>query len=361
MLYLFLYSLADQYPIFNVFRYITLRSGLAAVTALLFVVGSGGPFIRWVVKRQFGQAIRDDGPQSHLKKRGTPTLGGLLIIAGLSLGTLLWSDLSNLNVWFLLFITWGYAAIGFLDDYIKIMKKDPRGLPSRWKFRLQVIFALVVSLGIHKMHAGWDGQGHLFFPFFKNFFWDLGAYYIAFSVLVIVAASNAVNLTDGLDGLAIGPCIMNAVSFFVLTYLAGNSIFSEYLVIPHIPGIGELGVFCAAMAAAGVAFLWFNTYPAQIFMGDVGALALGGAIGTLAVTSKNEILLVVLGGVYVLETLSVILQVGSFKLRGKRIFKMAPIHHHFELSGWPEPKVIVRFWIVALVLQILGLSTLKLR
>ena len=361
MLFWLLYSFEPSYSLFNVFRYITFRSGMAAITAFVFVIVAGRPFIEFVRRKQYGQAIRDDGPQSHLKKKGTPTMGGILIIAGLSIGTLLWADLTNPHVWWLLIITWAYAAIGFLDDYIKVLKKDPRGLASRWKFRLQVLSALVVAIGLYKAQVGWVGQGKLFFPFLKSFSLDLGPWYIAFTVLVIVAASNAVNLTDGLDGLAIGPCIVNAFCFFVLTYLAGNTVFANYLQIPHVPGIGELGVYCAAMAAAGVAFLWYNTYPAQIFMGDVGALSLGGALGALAVASKNEILLVVLGGVFVIETISVILQVASFKIRGKRIFKMAPIHHHFELIGWPEPKVIVRFWIVSFVLGILALSTLKLR
>lgn len=361
MLYWLLYSLESEYSIFNVFRYITFRSGMAALTAFLFVICFGRPFIDLIRRKQYGQAVRDDGPQTHLKKKGTPTMGGVLIIGGLSIGTLLWSDLSNMNVWLILAITWFYAGIGYLDDYFKVIRKDPKGLASRWKFRFQVISALIVAVGLYKIQAGWAGQGLLFFPFFKNFTLNLGAWYIAFTVFVIVGASNAVNLTDGLDGLAIGPSIMNGACFFGLCYLGGNAVFANYLQIPHVPGIGELGVYCASLVAAGVAFLWFNTYPAQIFMGDVGALSLGGAFGALAVASKNELLLVILGGVFVLETVSVILQVASFKLTGKRIFKMAPIHHHFELIGWPEPKVIVRFWIISFILGILALSTLKLR
>ncbi|MBS1984729.1 MAG: phospho-N-acetylmuramoyl-pentapeptide-transferase [Bdellovibrionales bacterium] len=361
MLYWLLYSLEPNFSALNVFRYITFRSGMAALTAYVFVILAGRPFIELIRRKQYGQAVRDDGPQTHLKKKGTPTMGGILIVTGLSLGTLLWSDLRNPHIWFLLLITWAYAAIGFLDDYFKVLRKDPKGLASRWKFRLQVISALVVAVGLYKAQLGWVGQGKLYFPFFKNLSLDMGPWYMAFTVLVIVGASNAVNLTDGLDGLAIGPCIVNGACFFVLTYLAGNSVFANYLQIPHVPGIGELGVYCASLVAAGVAFLWYNTYPAQIFMGDVGALSLGGALGALAVASKNEILFVILGGVFVLETISVILQVASFKIFGRRIFKMAPIHHHFELIGWPEPKVIVRFWIVSFILGILALSTLKLR
>lgn len=353
-----LYWLFDS---FNLFRYITFRSGMAALTSLLFVLFFGKAYIRLIERKQYGQAVRSDGPQAHLKKEGTPTMGGVLIVAGLSLGTLLWSDLRNPYVWCLLVITWVYALIGWLDDYKKVIRRDPKGLASRWKFRLQVITGLFVAIAMYHIQDDWIGQGRLFVPFFKSFSFDLGAWYIALTVLTIVASSNAVNLTDGLDGLAIGPSIVCAASFFVLCYLGGNAVFAGYLQIPHVPGIGELAVFCASMMAAGVGFLWFNTYPAQIFMGDVGALSLGGALGALAVASKNEFLLVILGGIFVLETLSVILQVISFKSTGKRIFKMAPLHHHFELLGWQEPKVIVRFWIISFVLAIAALSTLKLR
>lgn len=361
MFYWLFYSLENLHPVFNVFRYITFRSGLAAVSAFLFVVLIGQPFIRWMRNKQFGQAIRDDGPQSHLQKKGTPTMGGLLIVGGMILGTLLWANLTNAYIWGLLFVTGSYALIGFYDDYLKVIKQDPKGLASRWKFRLQVFFALLASLIIYFAQDDWSGQGQMYFPFFKNLFVDLGPWYIAFGVLVIVSTSNAVNLTDGLDGLAIGPSIVCAATFFILAYLGGNAVFANYLQIPFVPNLGELSVFCAAFLGAGVAFLWFNSYPAEIFMGDVGSLALGGAIGALALSSKNEILLIILGGVFVIETLSVILQVASFKIRGKRIFRMAPIHHHFELKGWPEPKVIVRFWIISLILAIFALGTLKLR
>lgn len=361
MLYWLLLYLEPHSAFFNVFRYITFRSGMAALTAFLFTMAFGRPFIDLIRRKQYGQAVRDDGPQSHLKKKGTPTMGGVLIIAGLSIGTLLWADLSNMYVWLLLFITWSYGLVGFLDDYMKVIKKDPRGLASRWKFRLQVISGLILAYGLYHVQDGWGGQGYLFFPFFKNFSLYLGPWYIPFTVLVVVGASNAVNLTDGLDGLAIGPSIVCAACFFLLCYLGGNFVFARYLQIPFVPNVGELSVLCSSVVAAGVAFLWFNTYPAQIFMGDVGALALGGLLGALAVASKNELLLVILGGIFVIETVSVILQVASFKLRGKRIFKMAPLHHHFELIGWPEPKVIVRFWIISFVFAILALSTLKLR
>ncbi len=334
---------------------------MAALTALLFVLVMGRPFIRYIQSKQYGQAVRDDGPQSHLKKQGTPTMGGVLILLGLSLGCLLWADLSNPYIWLLLGITWAFGFIGLLDDAKKVLYKDPKGLASRWKMRLQVLSALFVAWGFYVIQFSSPISGHLFFPFFKNITLDMGPWYIAVSVLVMVGTSNAVNLTDGLDGLAIGPCIVNIAAFFILAYLGGNAVFADYLQIPHIPQTGELAVFCAALLAAGVGFLWFNTYPAQIFMGDVGALSLGGAIGALAVATKHEILLVILGGVFVMETLSVIVQVLSFKLTGRRVFKMAPLHHHFELLGWPEPKVIVRFWIVSFLLALVALSTLKLR
>ncbi len=362
MLYWLFTEFFMSVPAFNVFRYITFRSGMAALTAFLIVLVFGRQYIRWIRNKQYGQAVRDDGPQSHLKKKGTPTMGGLLIIVGLSLGTLLWADLSNTYIWCFLLVTWLFGLVGWLDDYYKVIRKDPKGLASRWKLRYLFIGSLIVAMGLFRAQDSFDSiQGILYFPFFKHLTLDLGAWYIVFTVLVLVATSNAVNLTDGLDGLAIGPSVVCAAAFFVFCYLAGNTVFASYLQIPHVPQIGEGAIFCAAVMAAGIAFLWFNTYPAQIFMGDVGALALGGAIGALAVATKNEILLVILGAVFVFETLSVILQVISFKLTGKRIFKMAPIHHHFELSGWAEPKVIVRFWIISFVFAVLALSTLKLR
>ncbi len=294
-------------------------------------------------------------------------MGGVLIILGLTVGTLLGANLSNPYIWCCLIVTWGFGLVGCLDDYFKVIRKDPKGLASRWKFRLLGVFSLIVAIGLYHSPEFIGGeetlasQGKLYFPFFKNLIVFLGPWYILLTVLTLIGSANAVNLTDGLDGLAIGPCVVCAAAFFILCYLGGNAHFAEYLQIPHVAGVGELSIFCAALLASGVGFLWFNTYPAQIFMGDVGALALGGALGALAVASKNEFLLVILGGIFVIETLSVILQVVSFKLRGKRIFKMAPLHHHFELSGWPEPKVIVRFWIVSFVLAIVALATLKLR
>jgi phospho-N-acetylmuramoyl-pentapeptide-transferase len=361
MLYWLLTELQESYSFLNVFRYITFRSGLAALTSLVLVLWMGKPFIRYIQRKQYGQAVRDDGPETHLKKQGTPTMGGVLILFGLSAGTLLWADLANPYTWLLLAITWLFGAIGLLDDAKKVLYKDPKGLASRWKWRLQVFAALLVAWGFYVLQKDLVISGQLFFPFFKNFSIDMGPWYLALAVLVMVGASNAVNLTDGLDGLAIGPCIVNVATFFILCYLGGNAVFANYLQIPHIPQAGELAVFCAALLAAGVGFLWFNAYPAQIFMGDVGALSLGGAIGALAVATKHEILLVILGGIFVMETVSVIVQVVSFKLTGRRVFKMAPLHHHFELIGWPEPKVIVRFWILSFIFALIALSTLKLR
>jgi phospho-N-acetylmuramoyl-pentapeptide-transferase len=361
MLYWLFVSLQEAFSAFNVFRYISFRSGMAAFTSISIVLLLGKPFIRYIQRKQYGQAVRDDGPQTHLKKKGTPTMGGVLILLGLSGGNLLWADLSNAYVWLLLAITWLFGLIGLLDDAKKVLYKDPKGLASRWKFRLQVFSALFVAWGLYTLQKETALNGILTFPFFKNFVIDMGPWYLAFAVFVIVGTSNAVNLTDGLDGLAIGPSIVNVATFFLLCYLGGNVIFANYLQIPYLPHIGELAVFCAALLAAGVGFLWFNAYPAQIFMGDVGALALGGAIGALAVATKQEILLVILGGIFVMETVSVIVQVVSFKLTGRRVFKMAPLHHHFELIGWPEPKVIVRFWIVSFLLALVALSTLKLR
>jgi phospho-N-acetylmuramoyl-pentapeptide-transferase len=361
MLYWLLLKLQPQLSFLNVFRYITFRSGMGALTSFLVVILCGRPFIEWVKLRQYGQSIRTDGPQTHLKKQGTPTMGGLLIVSGLSVGTLLWGDLGNPYVWLVLLTTWSFALVGWLDDWKKITKKNSKGIPGKVRLLLEALFALIVSVGIYYVQKDTPLEGLLYFPFLKKFTLNFGWGYVLFSVLVIVGTANAVNLTDGLDGLAIGPSIVCAGVFFVLAYLGGNIMYAEYLQIPHVAGSGELGVFCASLVAAGVAFLWYNSYPAQIFMGDVGSLSLGGALGALAVSSKNELLLVVMGGVFVVETMSVMIQVFWFKRTGKRIFKMAPIHHHFELLGWPEPKVIVRFWIVSFILGILALSTLKLR
>jgi phospho-N-acetylmuramoyl-pentapeptide-transferase len=358
MLYYFLYPLSGEVGPFNVFRYITFRALGAAMTALLISLVLGPIFIGWLKKLQMGQVVRTDGPQTHLKKSGTPTMGGILILFSLVTSLLLWGDLASKEFWIVLFVTVGYGVIGWVDDYRKVVKKNPKGLSAKQK----MFFQLVVG-GI----AGWlllrftGVNSELHFPFFKNFALDLGWLYIPFVLCVIVGASNAVNLTDGLDGLAIGPVITTAGTFMALAYVAGHVKIAEYLEIPYIAGASELAVYSAAMAAAGLGFLWFNAHPAQVFMGDVGSLALGGGIGALAVVTKNEILLLVVGGVFVMEAVSVMIQVASFKTRGKRVFRMAPIHHHFELKGWPEPKVIVRFWIISALLAIAALSTLKLR
>jgi len=361
MIYWLLFELGIDPRFTNVFKYQSFRSGLAALTAFIFVIFLGPKFIARMKAKQFGQAIRSDGPKSHLKKTGTPTMGGLLIIGALVFSTLLWGDLSNHYLIAILFLSIAFTAIGFLDDYLKVIRKDPKGLASRWKFLLQIVFALMTAIAIQFVQEGWSGQGILYFPFLKDFTLNIGLWYIGLTTLVIVASSNAVNLTDGLDGLAIGPCIVCCASFFLLTYLGGNLKFSDYLQIPYVPQLGELTVFCSAALGGAIAFLWFNSYPAEIFMGDVGSLSLGAILGTLAVLSKNELLFIILGGIFVFETVSVILQVASFKLTGKRIFRMAPIHHHFELKGWSEPKVIVRFWIISFALAVIALSTLKLR
>lgn len=358
MLYHFLYPLAEQISAFNVFRYITFRSLGAAATALLLGLLLGRTMISFLRKLQMGQVVRDDGPQSHLKKSGTPTMGGLLILFSLASSVILWGDFSNKALWIVGLVTIGYGLVGFVDDYKKVVEKNPKGLSARQKMFFQLLIAGVAS-GL-LVHWGLINT-ELRIPFFKNFVWEMGWLYIPFAMLVIVGASNAVNLTDGLDGLAIGPVITTAGTFLVFAYVAGHMKIAEYLEIPYIAGSGELAVFCAAMGAAGLGFLWFNSHPAEVFMGDVGSLSLGGAIGTLAVVTKNEVLLVLVGGIFVVEAISVMIQVASFKTRGKRVFRMAPIHHHFELKGWAEPKVIVRFWIISILLAILSISTLKLR
>lgn len=354
----FLYPLAEQYGLFNVFRYITFRSLGAAVTALLLSLFLGPLLINWLKTLQMKQVVRTDGPQTHLKKSGTPTMGGVLILFALFSSLLLWVDLTNVSVWIVVFVTFCYGLIGFVDDYRKVVKKNPKGLSARQKMFWQILVAGIASYFVlNYTHVRSD----LHFPFFKNLVLDLGWLYVPFAMCVIVGASNAVNLTDGLDGLAIGPVITTTGTFMVLAYLAGHVKIAEYLEIPYVAGSGELAVFAAATAAAGLGFLWFNTHPAQVFMGDVGSLSLGGAIGSLAVVTKNEVLLCIVGGIFVVEALSVMIQVASFKTRGKRVFRMAPLHHHFELKGWPEPKVIVRFWIISILLAIVALSTLKLR
>jgi len=318
----------------------------------------GPAFIRLLQKKQIGQAIRNDGPQSHLSKKGTPTMGGALILLGISVSTLLWAELTNPNIWIALLTTLSLGLVGYADDYKKVIKKNSKGLSARQKMFFQILIAGAASYAIYHLR---EAPPVLKFPFFKDWFIDLGVFFVPFSMLVIVGASNAVNLTDGLDGLAVGPTITTATTFLILAYCAGHMKIAEYLQIPHIPGAGELAVFLGTVAASCLGFLWFNTYPAQVFMGDVGSLSLGGALGVSAVITKNEILLAICGGIFVIEALSVMAQVASFKLTGKRVFKMAPIHHHFELKGWPEPKVIVRFWIISILLALFTLSTLKLR
>jgi phospho-N-acetylmuramoyl-pentapeptide-transferase len=359
MLYHLLFPLHSEFIILNVFRYITFRSIGATVTALLMVVLLGPWFMATMKRLQVGQVVRDDGPASHLAKQGVPTMGGMLIIAAITIATLLWARLDNLWVWLGLFITLFYGAIGFIDDARKIRKKNSKGLSAKGKLLLQIAGASLVGVAIF-LHPGFDG--HLSFPFFKNFRPDLGWFYVVFAVLVIVGSSNAVNLTDGLDGLAAGPTVVCSAVYLIFAYLAGNIVLSEYLQLPYVAGSGELAVFCGTMVGACLGFLWFNAYPAQMFMGDVGALSLGGALGAIAIIIKQEFLLVIVGGIFVMEALSVILQVGYFKLtNGKRIFLMAPFHHHFEKKGWHEPKVVVRFWIVSIILALFAIATLKLR
>ncbi len=359
MLYHFLYPLHTDLNFLNVFRYITFRSIGAAVTAFLIVVIFGPMFMRAMRHLQIGQVIRDDGPASHIAKQGVPTMGGLLIIAAITAGTLLWARLDIMLVWLGIFIILFYGGIGFIDDYRKIKKNNSKGLSARGKLLLQIVGASVVGVAIF-LHPGFDG--HLSFPFFKNLRPDLGLFYVFFAVLVIVGSSNAVNLTDGLDGLAAGPTVVTAAVYLVFSYLAGHVVLAEYLQIPYVAGSGELAIFCGTIVGACLGFLWFNAYPAQMFMGDVGALALGGALGAIAIIIKQEFLLAIVGGIFVMEALSVIMQVGYFKLtNGKRIFLMAPFHHHFEKKGWHEPKVVVRFWIVSIILGLFAIATLKLR
>lgn len=359
MLYHLLYPLHTQFSAFNVFRYITFRAIYASLTAFLICFILGPWFIRKLREMQVGQYIRDDGPETHLKKAGTPTMGGTLIVFSAIVSLLLWMDLTNYYVWPLVLVTVGYGAIGFLDDYLMQVKKRSKGLTARGKFALQVALALLAGV-ILFVHADFDTRVTL--PFFKGVSPDLGWGYILFAALVIVGTSNAVNLTDGLDGLAIGPMIIASVTYMVFAYVTGHKLIAEYLQIKYVVGSGEISIFCAILAGAGLGFLWYNAYPAQVFMGDVGSLSLGGALGMLAVITKQEIMLVLVGGLFVIEALSVIFQVGFFKMtNGRRIFRMAPLHHHFELKGWPEPKVIVRFWIISIALALVSLSTLKIR
>lgn len=352
--------LTPHFHALRVFQYLTFRSIVAALTALAIALIFSPGLIRRLLKHQIGQAVRDDGPQSHLQKSGTPTMGGALILFAIAISTLLWADLSNRLVWITLLVTLGFGWVGWVDDYRKVVQRNSRGLPARWKFFWQSVIAIIAVLVMY-FTADSPANLSLVVPFFKDVLPQLGPIFIILGYFVIVGTSNAVNLTDGLDGLAITPTVLVALALGVFAYVAGNTHFSEYLSLPYIPGAGELTVFCSAIVGAGLGFLWYNTYPAQVFMGDVGSLGLGAALGVIAVIVCQELVLLLMGGIFVAETVSVILQVGSYKLTGKRIFRMAPLHHHFELKGWPEPKVIVRFWIISVILVLLGLATLKLR
>lgn len=357
MLYYLFEQLADSFSALNVVRYITFRSLVALLTALIISLIFSPWFIKKLKTKQIGQQVRNDGPKSHFSKAGTPTMGGGLILIATLVPALLWMDWTNIHLWLVSIITLGYGLIGFTDDYLKVSKKNTKGLAGKKKLIGQFSLATVVCL----VHYYTYRNGELHFPFFKSWVIDLGWLYVPFAVFVIVGASNAVNLTDGLDGLAIGPVMTTAACFAVLAYVGGNANFADYLQLHFLRDTGELAIFSACLIGAGMGFLWYNTFPAQVFMGDVGSLPLGGALGTIAVFTKNEFLLVIVGGIFVIEALSVITQVASFKLTGKRIFRMAPIHHHFELKGWPEPRVIVRFWIISVILAIIGLMSLKLR
>ncbi len=383
MLYNLLYPLADNIGVFNLFKYLTFRTGGAMMTAMLVSFLIGPSLINWLRRWQKqGQPIRSDGPESHLlTKKGTPTMGGFLLLISLTFATLLWADLRSHYVWIVLLVTLGYGAIGFLDDFLKVSKKNPKGLPGKVKLVCQILIALGAALWIYAVQSHFD-IGSLFsasvehasvvvppdpiagavaIPFFKSVLVQLGWFFVPFAVFVVIGASNAVNLTDGLDGLAIVPVMIASGVFALISYLVGNAVFANYLQIHYVVGSGELAVFCGALVGAGVGFLWFNAPPAMVFMGDTGSLALGGALGAVSVVTKHELVLAIVGGLFVLETVSVIVQVVSFKLTGKRVFRMAPLHHHFEKKGWAEPTVVIRFWIIAAVLALVGLSTLKLR
>ncbi len=362
MLYHLLLPLREWVSAFNVFRYITFRTAMAVLTALLISFVLGGRLIRKLREMQIGQHIREEGPRSHQAKQGTPTMGGLLILIAVLVPTLLWTDLKNPFVWILTGSTLAFGALGFLDDYLKVAHRRNLGLTTRQKFIVQGILALLVGMGLMAMNTYGLYSTELSVPFFKTFRPDIGWFYVPFSMLVIVGSANAVNLTDGLDGLAIGSVLIATGTYALLTYAVGHALVAEYLGIFNIKGSGELTVFCGSLLGASLGFLWFNCNPAKVFMGDVGSMSLGAALGTLAVLIKQEILLVLVGGLFVVEALSVILQVTSFRLRnGRRIFRMAPLHHHFEQMGWREPEVIIRFWIVAIIFALLGLATLKLR
>ncbi|MCP4188073.1 MAG: phospho-N-acetylmuramoyl-pentapeptide-transferase [Gammaproteobacteria bacterium] len=359
-----LYSLAEYltqfHSGFNVFQYLTMRGILGVLTALVIALIVGPKMIQYLNSYNIGQTVRDDGPESHFSKAGTPTMGGALILVAIVVSTILWSDLSSRFVWVVLFVTIGFGAIGWVDDYRKIVYGNSKGLSAKSKYFWQSIFGLGTALVLFYT-AKFPIETQLIVPFIKNIIIDLGWLYVVLTYFVIVGSSNAVNLTDGLDGLAILPTVLVGGALGVFAYLTGNINFSAYLGIPYVPGVGEMVVFCGAIVGSGLGFLWFNTYPAQVFMGDVGALALGAALGVIAVIVRQELVLFIMGGIFVMETVSVVLQVASFKLTGRRIFRMAPLHHHYELKGWPEPRIIVRFWIITVVLVLIGLASLKIR
>jgi len=361
MFYSFLLSLAENYSFLNVFKYITFRTGLAVITSFVIVFLIGEPLIRIFKKNQISGPIRQDGPIDHIiKKSGTPTMGGLIIILGIFLGTFLWADLNNIYILIVIFISIGFGLLGFIDDLLKIKRKNSRGLNSLSKLLGQIMISLI-AIYILIEHSEHQFLNNLYFPFFKNLILPMGIYFIPFALFVIVGASNAVNLTDGLDGLATVPVMLVALSYTLISYVVGNTIFAEYLKIPYVQSVGELSIFCGAIFGSCLGFLWYNAPPAKIFMGDTGSLSLGGSLATVAIIVKHEIVLAIIGGLFVLETVSVIIQVLSFKLTGKRVFMMAPIHHHFEKKGWPESTIVIRFWIIAIILALIGLATLKLR
>jgi len=361
VLYNFLISLVDQFSVLNVFRYLTFRTGLSVMSSMIIVFVIGGPFIRFIETHKITGPIRDDGPIDHIvKKVGTPTMGGLLILIGILFGTLLWADLNNFYIWFLLMVATSFGLLGAIDDYLKIKHNNSRGIPSGVKIILQIMLSIIAVLLLMKF----DNSGHLtnlYFPFFKNLILHLGLFFVPFAIFIIVGSSNAVNLTDGLDGLATVPVMLVALSFTLICYVVGNTVFSEYLQLPYIANVGEASIFCGSMVGSCLGFLWYNAPPAKIFMGDTGSLSLGSSLGAVSIVSKHEIVLGIIGGLFVLETVSVIIQVISFKLTGKRVFMMAPLHHHFEKKGWAESTIVIRFWIISIILALIGLATLKLR
>ena len=361
MLYSFLISLIDEFSVLNVFRYLTFRTGLSVVSSMIIVFLIGGPFIRFIEAHKITGPIREDGPIDHIvKKVGTPTMGGLLILIGILFGTLLWADLKNPYIWFLLMVLTGFGLLGAIDDYLKIKHRNSRGITSGIKIIFQIILSLIAVFILMKFGNN-DHLKNLYFPFFKNLTLHLGLFFIPFALFIIVGSSNAVNLTDGLDGLATVPVMLVALSFTFICYVVGNTVFSEYLQIPYIPNVGETSIFCGSIVGSCLGFLWYNAPPAKIFMGDTGSLSLGGSLGAVSIIAKHEIVLSIIGGLFVLETVSVIIQVISFKLTGKRVFMMAPLHHHFEKKGWAESTVVIRFWIISVILALIGLATLKLR